>query len=448
MKKAAVCILALVLALPLLAAAQAVATPEADGFNDLSAQDSAYPYIQRMVEAKIISGYPDQTFRGGNTITRAEFSKVAAGAVSYLETSGHTVLAALSTGQISFKDLNDKHWAYSYVMELVSRYKLLTGYPDGTFQPKKTITRYEVATVLGKMLGLLNMPVPPLASGEALPTDVKADHWALKDVRSLVKLGIMATDQENDFRGSQNATRTEVAVALAKLIEAAGAPVSKVKIAAPALIAKAVEIPSKAQASIFGGYGNVYENASGTNNWRNISLGLTYDDAFQFWRLSGNYELSGRFSYNQIVYLVPGSGGGTVGALDDESRYELELNTTYPVADFWGITGKLLLGAKYINLVNQTAPTNFTGFNAGLATAARAFGRNLLLQGFWSLPLARASVSPSVLGQPAQLFDYEASIDSVLFNYPVLLGLTGELMTFTNTGSRYYNLAFVRYYLF
>ena len=131
----------------------------------------------------------------------------------------------------------------------------------------------------------------------------------------------------------------------------------------------------------------------------------------------------------------------------NENRYELELNTIYPIVEFYGINGKLLVGMKYINLSNPTAPTNFMGLNIGVATAAKVFDRNFLTQVFYSLPLARINVTPSVLGQPSQLFDYEASLDAEVFSYPMLFGLSGEIMTLSGGAARYYNAFFMRYFL-
>lgn len=457
--------------------------PVAIKFKDLKPADPAFPYVLKMVVSyEAIAGYPDGTFRGNKTISRAEFAKVLTKALDYLEKKyGLALGGSFSSGEVAFKDLPASHWSYPAVARLVGQYKLISGYPDGTFRPVKTISRFELATVLAKTVRLIYA-----RSGAALPTgeavklqDVKADHWAMNDIQQLLKLGIMdaapapikkapkvkarpnkkklvvaATPEAPSFlfRGNAQASRFEVTIAGARLIDRAESAGGKLSPSLgplpPSRVERALLIPQRPQGSVSSGWGNVYESASGTNNWLGYNSALGYGDTFKLWSLAGNYELTGKYGYNQIFYLTPGSGGAVNGAIANENRYELELNTIYPVADLWGISGKLLLGAKYINLSNQVAPTNFTGFNAGLVTAAKLFGRNCLLRGFWSLPLARASVSPSVLGQPAQLFDYEASIDQNLFSYPVLLGLSGEMMTFTNTGSRYYNMAFVRYFLF
>ena len=442
----------------LAAAAQAAVTPEVVSFKDLKAKDPAYSYVIQMVASyEVMSGYPDKTFRGKKTITRAEFAKVLDSTVAYLEKKYGQPLADTTSVEVTFKDLPQTHWAYPAVTKMAAQYKLLSGYPDGSFRPKKTITRFELATVLAKTWCLVETRcnLPAVSIETVALSDVKQNHWANKDIALLMKLGVMQGSKNKkgkgvSFFGNKGADRFTVATTGARLIGRAAAAIVPLPPPPPVLVspvAKAVQITSKPQASISGAFGNVYEGASGTNNWSNFNATATYGDTFKLWSLAGNYELTGKYGFDQIIYMVP-SGSAIKGSVVSENRYEFEVNTIYPVVDWWGVSGKVLLGLKYLTLSNPTAPTNFTGFNAGVVTAAQAFGRNILLRGFWSLPLVRAAVSPSVLGQPAQLFDYEASIDSNIFYCPVLIGLSGELMTFTNYGQRWYNLAFVRYYLF
>ena len=53
----------------------------------------------------------------------------------------------------SFSDLSSDYWARESIEELVAQ-GAVSGYPDGTFQPGRTITRAEFVTVLVKSLNL------------------------------------------------------------------------------------------------------------------------------------------------------------------------------------------------------------------------------------------------------------------------------------------------------
>jgi hypothetical protein len=106
-------------------------------FKDVSSSHWAVGYIERAKELGIISGYPDQTFRPNNFITRAEIAKMVVVAGGYqLVTSGAT-----------FSDVSKNHWAYAYI--LTARQKqIVSGYPDGTFRPNNNASRAEASKMV------------------------------------------------------------------------------------------------------------------------------------------------------------------------------------------------------------------------------------------------------------------------------------------------------------
>ena len=418
-------------------------------FTDVPSTHWAYPYVEKLVtQYKVISGYPDNTFRGEKTLNRYEFSKALVASLNYIETTQKVNLKAATVKEIQFKDVKKTHWAYPYLMDLVSKYQIISGYPDGTFKGTKTLSRNEVAVAVAKALGRVEVAAKsPVRLKEVNLTDLPSTHWAYPSVQKLVSAGIIYPYEDGTFKGNQEVSRYLLAYILSNFIDYSVKKL-KVEVIPPSkLIDKSLEITSRPTAYVSGGMGNVYENDSGTNNWMGFQGSASYGDIFKVWRFSGNYEITGKYGYNQINYMVPSGGGGVDGGVVDENRLELEVNTIHPVVEFYGISGKLLLGLKYVNLSNPSAPTDFTGFNAGLATAAKAFGRNLLARAFYSYPVSRINVTPSVLGQPNQLFDYEVSTDANLFSYPVLLGLTGEIMSLSGGSSRYYNAVFVRHFI-
>src|SRR5688500_3411575 len=59
--------------------------------------------------------------------------------------------AAQAQGGGPFADVPTTHWAYDAVQSLAQR-GIFTGYPDGTFQGRRALTRYEFAVALQRML--------------------------------------------------------------------------------------------------------------------------------------------------------------------------------------------------------------------------------------------------------------------------------------------------------
>lgn len=432
-------VLTLALAIPCIAALT---------FTDVPKDHWAYNYVDKLVtEYKVISGYPDNTFKGKKTLNRYEFAKALVASLQYIENTKNANLKADTVKEIKFKDVKTTHWAYPYLMDLVSKYQIISGYPDGTFKGKKTLNRNEVSVAVAKALGRVEKVADsPVELKDVTFKDLPPNHWAYPSVRKLVSAGIISGYKDGTFKGKKGVSRYALASILVKFIDYS---LQKLEKKIPAVsVKKSVEIAAKPVASISGGLGNINESASGTNNWMGFNASATYGDVFKIWKLSGNYEVGGKYSYNQINYITPAGGGVMNSTIANENRYELELNTVYPIVKFYGIDGKLLVGLKYFNLSNPTAPTDFTGLNLGVATSVKVFNRDLLTRAFWSLPVARVNVTPSALGQPSQLFDYEAALHAEVFSYPILVGLSGEIMTLSGTASpRYYTMMFVRYFL-
>lgn len=94
----------------------------------------------------VISGFPDGSFRPSGNLTRAQFCKMAVYAMG-----AQNELAAYRAITV-FPDVAS-HWARDYVNLSAKGYKLLAGFPDGTFRPESTVTAGQAVTILLRMLG-------------------------------------------------------------------------------------------------------------------------------------------------------------------------------------------------------------------------------------------------------------------------------------------------------
>lgn len=116
-------------------------------FSDLPQDHWAYNAVKFMVERGIITGYPDNTFRPDNPVTRAEFARIMVVALN---------LPIKVTDNPSFKDVPKDHWAYPYV-ETAKYY--LTGFRSSNgdyFKPSDYAVREDMAVALVKAKGLQN----------------------------------------------------------------------------------------------------------------------------------------------------------------------------------------------------------------------------------------------------------------------------------------------------
>ncbi|MFH1576058.1 MAG: S-layer homology domain-containing protein, partial [Candidatus Margulisiibacteriota bacterium] len=86
--------------------------------------------ISLLAMDKVITGYPDGTFKPEGNITRAEMCTLI------MKSQGVTGAGRMTV----FPDVQERHWASAYIAE-ASKQEIVLGYPDGTFKPKDNITR-------------------------------------------------------------------------------------------------------------------------------------------------------------------------------------------------------------------------------------------------------------------------------------------------------------------
>ena len=155
---------------------------------------------------------PDSTFGPENNITRAELAAILARALK---------LTPGSEGDLAFSDSAEiPAWARGAVAAVV-REGLLKGYPgsDGTsfFDPQKSVSRVEIASILGRVLDKKVGPVTPAELGFSDADQIPA--WAKEDIGKAVAKGVISGYSDNTFQGDKLVTRAESASAIAKLLD-------------------------------------------------------------------------------------------------------------------------------------------------------------------------------------------------------------------------------------
>lgn len=148
-----------------------VATSYPQKFSDVPVNSWYSTVVGYMSEKGLISGYPDGTFRPNEQITRAEFAALAAR------------FENLQSGGKEFSDVPKTHWAYGVIASASER-GWVNGYPDGTFQPNKAITRAEVTKVTNALLNRKADEhfVNTNSSKMIHFTDVQPGFWAYYDI--------------------------------------------------------------------------------------------------------------------------------------------------------------------------------------------------------------------------------------------------------------------------
>src|SRR5690606_29148601 len=107
-------------------------------FKDVPETNGFYQHIETLAARGIIGGYPDGTFKGGNSLTRAQMAKIVSNSFDLDERS-----------YIQFKDV-DRHADYYLFVDRLATSKITTGYPDNTFKPAGIVTRGQIAAFVSR----------------------------------------------------------------------------------------------------------------------------------------------------------------------------------------------------------------------------------------------------------------------------------------------------------
>ncbi|MBW4081651.1 S-layer homology domain-containing protein [Paenibacillus sp. S150] len=102
------------------------------------------------------------------------------------------------------------HWAQAQLQDWLNK-GYLGGYPDGTVQPNKAITRGEYVALINRLFGFTD-------TGSVSFTDVKSNSWVYSEVAKAVKAGYIGGYENNTFRPANALTRQEAAVIAAKVL--------------------------------------------------------------------------------------------------------------------------------------------------------------------------------------------------------------------------------------
>ena len=115
-------------------------------FSDISNPNTAVT-IESLRLMGVLDGYSDGTFRPDGKLTRAQFCKMAA----YIM-DAESELGRFRTVTI-FPDVKPSHWAASYINLAAKGKGIISGYPNGMFQPERTVTVGHAVTILLRLLG-------------------------------------------------------------------------------------------------------------------------------------------------------------------------------------------------------------------------------------------------------------------------------------------------------
>jgi hypothetical protein len=161
--------------------------PKDTSFSDVTANVTGSGYIASAVEKGIIAGYPDNTYRPHEPVTRGQMA-------IFLDRAFHLEDSNLSS---IFKDISTNMKAYQSILN-VNASRIAYGYEDGTYRPDEIVTRGQFSAFLARALdpsfrGAPTFTVESVSGWEKGAEMIEADidtEWVIKftdivDERSL-----------------------------------------------------------------------------------------------------------------------------------------------------------------------------------------------------------------------------------------------------------------------
>jgi len=194
---------ALLLALSLICM---LALPAYASFSDVATSDECYAAVEDLTSKNIISGFPDGTYRPYSPLTRAQMAKLICVAKDLPQP---TTMAS----DTNFTDVPSDHWSLSYIKASAAA-GIVRGYPKGTFEPDRRITRAELAIMLCRTIEM-----PLISTSTPSYSDVPSGYWAYGEIKTIAHYGIMG-GSNGKFRPAEYATRAEIALALYNMLNA------------------------------------------------------------------------------------------------------------------------------------------------------------------------------------------------------------------------------------
>lgn len=111
-------------------------------FRDIKLEDYFALPAAAAKKANWLKGYPDNTFRPHNPITRAEAIKI----LTY-----HQNPPEPTPTTKTFRDISPTAWYFQFI-HFATQQNLITGYPDNTFKPHHPLSRAEFAVIAARLL--------------------------------------------------------------------------------------------------------------------------------------------------------------------------------------------------------------------------------------------------------------------------------------------------------
>ena len=178
-------------------------------FEDVLPAHWAYTYIMACVDAGIVGGYHDGTYKPTLVVSRDTMAVFVSRALA----GGEDNVPDGPT-EATFNDVPTDNWAYKYVEYCVAN-GVVQGFDEVTYGPTVTVSRASMAVFIARAVagGDGEVPIPPV-----VPTfnDVPTQHWAYKYIEYCAAEGIVQGYDPTTYGPEVTVGRAQMAVFISR----------------------------------------------------------------------------------------------------------------------------------------------------------------------------------------------------------------------------------------
>lgn len=163
----------------------------------------AIEVLNKEIHFNYVIGYTDGTIRPNNDISRAEVATI------FFRLLTDEAREQYDKTTSSFSDIKDGAWCCRAIATLTNM-GIIKGYTDGSFQPNKSITRAELATIIARFA--------KLDVNTKTFSDING-HWAQKNIELAAGNGWINGYEDGTFRPNNNITRAETFAMINRVLD-------------------------------------------------------------------------------------------------------------------------------------------------------------------------------------------------------------------------------------
>ena len=178
---------------------EVIITADKKQFKDIDTTKWYYAATNYVISNGIMSGYPDNSFRPSETLTRAMIVQIL------YNLEGKPAV----NGTDSFTDTDDSAW-YAKAIAWAQQNGVAAGYGGGKFVPDDNVTREQTAVILYNYCKLKGYDLTE-GSIESFTDADAVSNYAKEEIRWAVGNGVIKGMEDGTLRPRSTATRAEIA---------------------------------------------------------------------------------------------------------------------------------------------------------------------------------------------------------------------------------------------